>query len=50
MAQFIRGTNNNRGFYYEMADGAQGWVRALSKAEWNRFEREHGRFIVYKRA
>ena len=50
MAQYIRGNNNNNGFYYLMGDGTYGWINGLSKAEWNRMEREHGCFVKYERA
>ena len=50
MAQYIKGNNNKNGFYYEMADGTYGWIYGLSKAEWNRMEREHGCFVRYERA
>lgn len=50
MAQYIRGNNKHRGFFFRMADGCNGWVHGLSKTEWNRMEKEHGRFIIYERA
>jgi hypothetical protein len=50
MAKHVRGTNRGNGFYFEMADGYHGWVRGLSKAEWDMMERQHGRFYVYRAA
>lgn len=50
MAEFIRGTNKGKGFYYKMADGTCGWVHGLSKAEWNLMKKQHGWFVSYERA
>ena len=50
MAQYIRGNNNNNGFYYLMGDGTYGWINGLSKAEWSRMEGGHGCFVRYERA
>lgn len=43
----IKGTNKGNGFIFTMSDGYAGWIKGLSKAEWDRMERQHGRFTSY---
>ena len=46
----IKGTNKGNGFIFTMSDGYMGWVKGLSKAEWDKMERQHGRFTSYNPA
>lgn len=46
----IKGTNKGNGFIFTMNDGYAGWVKGLSKAEWDKMERQHGRFTSYNPA
>lgn len=47
MKVWIKGNNKGRGFYYEYADGSQGWVYGLGAAELKREEQKHGKLVSY---
>lgn len=47
MSVWTKGNNKGRGFYYEFADGSEGWIHGLSTSELKNMERVHGKLILY---